>query len=102
MTEVKNIAKVHKPHMFGLSECELHNYGGNFDEKILKIPGYTTIFPRSWAASKYARVIVYIRSSLYFEQIEDLQDEHVQSMWLKATGSTLMQWVTQCVIRKGI
>ena len=36
--EIKNIVKEHRPHILGLSECELKKGGGLFDESKLKIP----------------------------------------------------------------
>ena len=47
MTEVKNIIQEQKPHIFGLSECELKKIDGNFDEEKLKVPGYELLFPQS-------------------------------------------------------
>lgn len=49
----------------------------------LKVPGYQLLFPKSWALHGYARVVVYIKSSLDFEQISTLEDEHLQSVWIK-------------------
>ena len=57
---------------------------GVFDETLIKLPGYTTLFPQSWTSTGVARVIVYVKNSLHFEQIEDLQDDQVQSIWLRA------------------
>ena len=45
--EVKNIIKEHNPHILGLSECKLKKNNGRFDEELLKIPGYRTLFSLS-------------------------------------------------------
>ena len=82
MSEVKNIIKEHKPHILGLSECEL-NKQTNVDEDFLKVPGYTTIFPKSWASVGKARVLLYVKKSLHFVQVHDLEIPEVQSIWIK-------------------
>ena len=79
--EVKNIIKEHSPHIFDLSECELRKVSIN--ESDLKIPGYDVLFPKSWTVHGYARVIIYIKKSFNYEQIHDLQDNFVQSIWLR-------------------
>ena len=83
VTEIKNIVKEQTPHIFGLSECELYKRGGLFDEKALKVPGYTTLFPQSWNSKGYARILVYIKNSIQFEQVDDLQEDQVQSIWIR-------------------
>ena len=83
LNEVKNLIKQHRPHIFGLSECELRKTSATFDEKKLKIPGYKILFPKSWLVEGYARVVVYVRESLEFEHLHDLEDEQVQSVWLR-------------------
>ena len=67
--EVKNILKEHKPHILGLSECELKKENNQFDESLLKIPGYITLFPKSWTSHGQARVLVYVKKSLDFVQV---------------------------------
>ena len=84
MADVKHIISEQNPHIFGLSECELRKIDGQFDEGILKVPGYVTLFPRSWSLKGYARVIVYVKRGLNYEQIHDLEDEEVQTIWLTA------------------
>ena len=82
--EVKNIIKEHTPHILGLSECEIRKVGGKYDESKLKIPGYSLLFPKSWTSNGFARVLVYVKKSLEYEQVEELEDDLVQSVWLKA------------------
>ena len=81
--EVKNIIREQKPHIFGLSECELKKVNGSFNEEKLKIPGYNLLFPKSWSEYGYARVVTYVKKSLQHEQVHELEDEHVQTVWLK-------------------
>ena len=84
MVEVKKLIKDLNPHIFGVSECELKKVNGVFDEKKLKVPGYNLLFPKSWVKSGKARVVVYTKKNLEVEQLDDLQDETVQSIWVKA------------------
>ena len=84
VSEIKCIIKNHNPHIIGLSECEVRKSQNRFDEKRLKIPGYNILFPKSWSAHGFARVIVYVKSSVSYEQVDDLEDDVVQSVWLKA------------------
>ena len=79
--EVKKLLKEHNPHMLGLSECELAK--DNIDEKCLKIPGYDVLFPTSWSQHGFARVIVYVKKTFKYEQIFDLQDDCIQTVWIK-------------------
>ena len=81
--EVKNIVKSHNPHLLGLSECELKKKNNRFDENLLKIPGYVTLFPKSWSTKGHARTLVYVKKTLEFEQVHDLEQEEVQSIWVK-------------------
>ena len=81
--EVKTIIKEHKPHIIGISECELQKANYQCEERNLKIPGYDLAFPKSWSVHGYARVVVYIKSSLHYEQVHDLEDDTVQSIWIK-------------------
>ena len=79
--EIKNIIKEHSPHIIGLSECELRKVSTNASD--LRIPGYDVLFPRSWDVHGYARVIVYVKKSFHYEQINELEDNLVQSIWLR-------------------
>ena len=81
VSEIKNIIKNEHPHILGLSECELKK--DNFDPNVLKIPGYDFLFPKSWDLYGFARVVVYIKKSLTYQQIHALEDHLVQSIWLK-------------------
>ena len=68
--EIKNIIKSEKPHIFGVSECELKK--DSFDQSILKIPGYDVLFPKSWDEYGFARVSIYIEKSLQYHQVFEL------------------------------
>ena len=83
--EIKHIVKQHKPHILGLSECELRKVNGHFDENKLKVPGYSILFPKSWNSSGFARVIVYVKNTLAYEQVTELEDNLAQSVWLKGS-----------------
>ena len=85
MFEVKNIVKQHSPHILGCSETELKKDVNNiFDETVLKVPDYTALFPKSWSLHGYASVVVYVKNTLEYQQISELEDEHVQSVWIRA------------------
>ena len=71
MADVKQLVSQHKPHIFGLSECELTSTNNTH----LKIPGYDLLYPKSWSLQGYARVIVYIKSSLDYQQMHDFEDD---------------------------
>ena len=60
VVEVKNIILEQRPHIFGISECELRNHAG-FDVDKLKVPGYTILFPKSWSQHGFARVVIYVK-----------------------------------------
>ena len=81
--EVKQLIKQHNPSIFGLSECEIKR--DRVDEKDLKVPGYDILFPKSWAQHGYARVIVYVKKTFKYQQIPELEDDVVQSIWLKGS-----------------
>ena len=83
VSEVKNLVKKHNPHIFGLSECELNKARSTFNEKQLKIPGYDLLFPKSWALHGKARVVIYVKKTLEYEQIHDLEDEKIQTIWIQ-------------------
>ena len=42
------------------------------------------ILPNSWSKHGFARVVVYVKKTLEYQQLHDLQDDLVQSIWLKA------------------
>ena len=79
--EVKKVIKDNNPHILGISECELKKE--NVDEKCLKIPGYDILFPKSWAKHGFARVVVYVKKTFKYQQMPDLEDDRVQSVWLR-------------------
>ena len=81
--EIKRILKEYQPHIMGVSECEVKKVDGLYDETRLKIPGYKLFFPKSWKSHGFARVLVYVRKSFSCEQIEELEDDLFQSIWLK-------------------
>ena len=83
VNEVKNIIETVNPHIMGCSECELTNEYDSKQLASLKIPGYQIILPKSWELHGYARVVVYIKKSLKYERIDTLEDEHLQTIWLK-------------------
>ena len=81
VSEIKNIVKEYSPQILGLSECELTNE--NIDEQTLKVPGYDLIFPKSWAAHGFARVVIYVKKTYKYEHLLELEDDLVQSIWLR-------------------
>ena len=111
--EIKKIVSEHKPHIFGLSECELHNRGGDFDENLIKVPGYTTIFPSSWKSRGVARVIVYIKMVFILSKLKTFRKTSFNQFGLKLdskevsrsisvtfTGSTQTHWVAHWQLRE--
>ena len=82
--EIKKLVKDHSPHVLGLSECELRKVNNEFNENKLKVPGYQILFPKSWHEQGHARVIVYVKKTLEFERVEDLEEQAVQSIWIRA------------------
>ena len=83
VSEVKNLIKQHSPNILGLSECELKKVNNHYDETRLKIPGYRILFPKTWSMQGFARVIVYVKNNFEHEQLHDLEDHQVQSVWLR-------------------
>ena len=79
--EVKQVIKENNPQVLGISESEI--YKDKVDEKCLKIPGYDLLFPKSWHSHGYARVVVYVKKTFKYEQVHDLEDEKVQSVWIQ-------------------
>ena len=62
VVEIKNIIQEKRPHIFGISDCELKKVNGTYDESRLKIPGYNVLFPKSWAVLGYCISIRWKRS----------------------------------------
>ena len=82
MVEVKNLVQQEKPHLLGCSECELRK--SHHNENALKIPGYDLLLPKSWDVYGKARVVVYVKKSLEYEHLVGLEDEAIQSIWVRA------------------
>ena len=82
MGDIKAIVKKENPHIIGISEAELVKDRHNLSS--LKIPGYIYLLPKSWETVGKARVIVYVKKTLQYIQVSDLEDAKVQSIWLKA------------------
>ena len=80
--EIKNIISQEHPHILGLSEVELRRE--NFDSSTLKVPGYDILFPKSWEVHGFARVAIYVKKTFKYEQVKDLEDDLIQSIWIKA------------------
>ena len=51
----------------------------------LKIPGYDILFPKSWDVHGFARVVVYVKKTFKYEQVHNLEDNIVLSVWLKGS-----------------
>ena len=49
----------------------------------MKIPGYDTIFPKSWDANGTARALVYVKKSFQYEHIDVLESNSFQSVWIR-------------------
>ena len=81
LNELKSVVKQHSPHIFGISEAEL--FKDRISEDSLKIPGYRILFPKSWFAHGYARVVVYVNKTFKCEQVSTIEDDKIQSIWLK-------------------
>ena len=81
--EIKRLINQEKPHLIGISECELSRKV--HDLNTLKIQGYHLLLPKSWEVYDKARVVVYVKKSLEFEHLEDLEDKDLQTIWIKAS-----------------
>ena len=81
-SEIKKLVKEEKPHILGISETELRKTSHDLDK--LKLPGYVLLLPKSWECSGKARIVVYVKKTLEYEQLLDLEHEEVQSIWIKA------------------
>ena len=81
--EVKSLVAREKPHILGVSECELNIDRHNLE--LLKVSGYKIILPKSWHVVGIARVIVYVKNTFEFQQVKDLEDDAIQTIWLKAS-----------------
>ena len=83
MGEIKSLVAREKPHILGISECELNIKKHNL--MFLKVPGYEMVLPKSWKIKGVARVLVYVKRTLEFQQISDLEDDEIQTIWLKTS-----------------
>ena len=83
VNEVKNIILQHNPLILGLSEVELKQSTMRISD--FKIPGYDILLPKSWAFEGSARVLVYVKKSFQYEHLIDLEDNQIQSIWLRGS-----------------
>ena len=74
----------------------------------LKVPGYKLLLPQSWDKHGYARVAVYVKKSFDYVRVGELEDDHLQTIWIKGgfkgiivicTGSILQTSVGQLMPR---
>ena len=49
----------------------------------MKIPGYEILCPKSWFVTGHARVAVYVKKGFKYQQVLELQDDELQSIWIK-------------------
>ena len=82
VSEVKNLILQEKPHILGISEAELRKQSHQISK--LKVPGYDLLLPKPWDTVGKARLVVYIKKTLDYEQLGDLEHGDVQSIWLRA------------------
>ena len=81
ISEEKNIIKNENPTIFGLSECEIRKQNVSADQ--FRIQGYKVLFPKSWDCFGFARVLVYVKENFEFEQVNNLEHDIIQSVWLR-------------------
>ena len=43
------------------------------------------MYPKSWETHGFARVVVYVKKTFNYQQVHDLEDNLVQSVWLKGS-----------------
>ena len=82
INEVKTFIKDEKPHILGVSEAELLESHHSLDS--LKVPGYQLLLPKSWESQGKARLVVFIKKCLQYEQVDNLENCDVQSIWVRA------------------
>ena len=80
--EIKRLVHQEKCHILGISETELRK--SHHDIAKLKVPGYELLLPKSWHVHGKARVVVYTKKTLYFEHLQDLENEETQTIWFRA------------------
>ena len=83
MSEVKKIIAENKPHILGCSETEMKNTFQPNQLSDFKVPGYELLLPRSWELHAYARIVVYVKKSLSFTRLNELEDDNLQTVWIK-------------------
>ena len=49
----------------------------------LTIPGYELLFPKSWSIHGFARVVTYVKTTFQYDQVHELEDDLIQTVWLK-------------------
>ena len=49
----------------------------------LKVPGYKLLLPQSWDKHGYAWVAVYVKKSFDYVRVGELEDDHLQTIWIK-------------------
>ena len=67
----------------GLSEVELQKE--NIDISTLKVPNYELLLPKSWESTGNARVVVYVKKTLTYQRVEQLETANFQSIWFTAS-----------------
>ena len=82
MTEIENVIGNHHPHLFGISEANLHK-SHNLDN--CKIDDYELITCKTINNSnlQMSRVVVYKHSSLVAKVREDLMSDKFSSIWME-------------------
>ena len=83
VSEIKNKVKELNPNLLSLSECDLKKNSPNFDIEKLKVPGYNIHLPKSWEVHGYARIILYYKKTFDCPRIPELEDDHLQTIWVK-------------------
>ena len=89
LSEIKKLVKKEKPHILGVSEAELWKKW--HDIKSLAVPGYDLLLPLSWNSHGRARIVVYVKKTMQYEQIRDLEDHDLQTIWLRAGFKNMKQ-----------
>ena len=82
MNEIKMLIKSEKPHILGITEAELWRSHHSLD--TLRVPGYDLLVPKSWEVLGKARVVVYIKNTLQYDKIDNLEHEDTQTVWFRA------------------
>ena len=84
LNDVKLFIQNKKPHKYGLIETDVYGHLNESNHnkfttaevrELLKIDGYTLIFPATWDSHGIARILVYVNNDLKFNQVH-LQNSH--------------------------